>query len=381
MPWMARCAVVAAFLLPTCLLAQQLPSESPIGNLEQVALFNGAMPTGVTVSRSGRIFVNFPRWGDDVPFTVAEVKDGKAVAYPDAAVNTPNWSNQAESLISVQSVVVDPKDRLWILDTGSPEFKPTTYGGPKLIGIDLTTNKVFKKIVFPQSVALPTTYLNDIRFDLRRGSEGTAFITDSASDGPNGIIVVDLASGKSWRRLNDHPSTKADQNFTPIVGGQQLWKTMPDGSRKHLSLGSDGIAFSSDGKTLYYCPLISRHLYSISVDDLMNGSLSDDALGAKVRDLGDKGASDGMESDAEGRVYASDYEHDAIHRLKTDGTWETLVFDPRVMWPDTLSVTDGYLYFTANQLNRQKTYQYGKDLRQKPYVLFRVKIDGKRIAP
>lgn len=31
------------------------------------------MPTGVTVSHSGRIFVNFPQWGDDVTATVAEV--------------------------------------------------------------------------------------------------------------------------------------------------------------------------------------------------------------------------------------------------------------------------------------------------------------------
>ena len=41
----------------------------------------GAMPTGVTVTETGRIFVNFPRWGDDVPYTVAELKDGKPVAF------------------------------------------------------------------------------------------------------------------------------------------------------------------------------------------------------------------------------------------------------------------------------------------------------------
>ncbi len=39
---------------------------------DQIALL-GPMPTGVTVSHSGRIFVNFPQWGDDVTATVAEV--------------------------------------------------------------------------------------------------------------------------------------------------------------------------------------------------------------------------------------------------------------------------------------------------------------------
>ncbi len=65
--------------------ALTVPHDTPVGHLEVVATFSGPMPTGVTVSRTNRIFVNFPRWGDDVPFTVAEVVHGKAVAFPDAA--------------------------------------------------------------------------------------------------------------------------------------------------------------------------------------------------------------------------------------------------------------------------------------------------------
>ena len=48
--------------------------------------------------------------------------------------------NQKDCFVSVQSVVVDPKDRLWVLDTGSIGFGPTTFGGPKMVGIDLNTN-------------------------------------------------------------------------------------------------------------------------------------------------------------------------------------------------------------------------------------------------
>ena len=61
---------------------QTLPTDEPFGELEPVAYFHGAMLTGVTVSQQGRIFVNFPKWGDDVQFTVAELKDGQEVAYP-----------------------------------------------------------------------------------------------------------------------------------------------------------------------------------------------------------------------------------------------------------------------------------------------------------
>ena len=38
--------------------------------------------TGVAVSHEGRVFVNYPKWSDDVPVSVAEIIDGKAIAYP-----------------------------------------------------------------------------------------------------------------------------------------------------------------------------------------------------------------------------------------------------------------------------------------------------------
>lgn len=366
---------------------EELPADEPMGALEPVAYFDGAMPTGVTISqKQGRIFVNFPRWGDDVPFTVAEIRDGKAIAYPDEAINQTDQNDQAAALVSVQSVVIDPADRLWILDTGSPMFQPIIYGGPKLVCVDLNTDKVIRKILFPQDVALPTTYLNDVRFDLRRGSEGMAFITDSSQNGPNGIIVVDLASGKSYRRLHDHPSTKAEQiqTFLPIVEGRPLLEHQPDGSVKQgAGMGADGIAISSDGARLYYCPLGSRKLYSVDTDALVDQSLGDrEKVGVTVNDEGDRGgAADGLESDAAGYIYSTNYEHNAILRRRSGGgQWETIAHDPRLLWPDTLSLAaDGYLYVTANQLHRQARFHKGHDLRRKPYTLFRIRIDAQPV--
>ncbi|MDZ4874946.1 MAG: hypothetical protein CLLPBCKN_004342 [Chroococcidiopsis cubana SAG 39.79] len=362
---------------------QKLPTDESLGTLETVAHFDGAMLTGVTVSHQGRIFVNFPKWGDEVAFTVAEIREGCPVAYPDEAFNRTNPNDLAGTLVSVQSVVVDPVDRLWILDTGSPMFQPTQYGGPKLVCVDLTSDRVIKTILFPQDVALPTTYLNDVRFDLRRGTEGIAFITDSSDQGANGIIVVDLASGASWRKLHDHPSTKAEalSNFRPIVEGRPLLERQPDGKTKPITMGSDGIAISADGSRLYYCPLASRRLYSVAIDALVDRSIDDSAVAATVIDEGDRGgASDGLETDAAGYIYSTNYEHNAVLRRRSDGEWETVVHDPRLLWPDTMSVAaDGYLYVTANQLHRQARYQKGKDLRQKPYTLFRVRIDAQPV--
>lgn len=50
--------------------AASLPAEGVVGKLERTFAFHDAMPTGVAVTEAGRIFVNFPRWGHDVTFTV-----------------------------------------------------------------------------------------------------------------------------------------------------------------------------------------------------------------------------------------------------------------------------------------------------------------------
>ena len=397
------------------------------------------MPTGVTVSRHGRIFVNFPRWGDDVPFTVAELVNGKAVAFPNAQINdwpgrnlpNPNaFADEAANqshLVNVQSVVVDPDDRLWALDTGAPKLKNIVPGGPKLVCIDLTTNKVIRTILLPPTTAGTNSYMNDIRFDLTVGEtgpqdpqtmigsrsaadpnkgapdpshpdaerspgqssnedagskiHGTAYITDSSSQGPNGIVVVDLATGKSMRRLNQHVSTLGEPGFLMFAEGRPVYMTEPGKPAEPVLFAADGIAISADGKELYYCPISGTKLYGVSTAALRDKSKSDADVASTVRIVTGKMPSDGLESDREGNIYMSDPVTDSIHtfNVKT-GMTETIVHDPKLLWPDTMSLTDdGYLYVTANQLNRQPTMHNGKDERVKPYVLFRVKVAGQAI--
>ncbi|OON61308.1 gluconolaconase [Massilia sp. KIM] len=357
------------------------PAVQTVGKVERVAAFDGAMPTGVTVAEGGRIFVNFPRWGDEVPYTVAEIRKGKPVPYPDAAINREDPRDPARGLISVQSVVADGQGRLWILDTAAPGFAAPKAGGAKLVAVDLKTDKVVKTVVFPPDVILPSTYVNDVRFDFRAGREGTAYVTDSSLSGPGAIIVLDLASGKALRRLNGDKTTAADPTFVPRVEGEVLQQRGADGKTAPFAVASDGIALSPDGQTLYFSPLSSRRGYAVPTALLRDPAVSEAELSKAVRDLGEKGASDGLETDAAGKLYATDYEHNAIRALGSDGAWRIIAQHPEMLWPDTLSVgKDGYLYVMANQLHRQPGFHGGKDLRQKPYRLLRVKI-GSGPAP
>jgi len=388
----AGTALLASALSPA--FAAPTPTERHKDRLETVHQFFGSMPTGVTVSQKGRIFVNYPRWGDPVPFTVGEIVNGREVPFPSRAINafgTPNSrsllsqekSMRAENLrkthfVGVQSVVVDPKDRLWVLDTGSVLFGPTAFGGPKLVCVNLRTNRVVKTLLMPPNVALPKSYLNDIRFDLTKGREGFAYITDS---GVPGIIAVDLASGAAKRNLTNDPSTKMVPKFVPFPEGRAMLATPPGMFPTYIKFQSDGIAISADGSRLFYCPLASRRLYSVSTAALRNFRESDSAIAATVIDYGEKGMSDGLESDTQNRVYCTQPETNSISRRLPSGLFETLAQSPRLLWPDTMSLAgDGYLYVTSNQLHRQKGFNYGKDLRQKPYSLFRIKVaDAKPI--
>ncbi len=63
-------------------LAASPASARAAGPLRQIARFDHQV-TGVSVAADGRRFVNFPRWTDDAPISVAEVmKDGSLRPYP-----------------------------------------------------------------------------------------------------------------------------------------------------------------------------------------------------------------------------------------------------------------------------------------------------------
>lgn len=358
------------------LIKPMLPMEEYFGKFELVYSFYGAMPTGVSVSETGRIFICFPKWGDDVKFTVAEIVEGRVQPYPNLETNLTDPLNINMTFISVQSVIADGRGTLWVLDTAAPNFSEPIKGGAKLVAVDLKTNSIRNVYTFAEDVVLPTTYLNDVRFDFRVGKAGYAYITDSSSNGPGAIIVVNLENGNAYRRLNGADSTSPDPYFLPKVEGKILMNRNTDGSTSPFRLASDGIAISPDGKVLFYCPLTSRHLYSISTEALRDATIPDFNLSYLVQYWGEKGASDGMITDAKGNVYAGDYENDSIRKILPNGIMETIAHDPRILWPDTFSIgPDQYLYVIVNQLHRQARFHYGRDLRQKPYSLLRIKID------
>ena len=359
------------------------------------------------MSSSGRKFSSYARSLDpnNIAYTVAELKGNNSeTPYPSVEINSPpggaiNYTvspavgaNYENYFIGVQSVVIDALDRLWILDTGRAAMQngtnvPATPGGPKLVGIDLTTNQIIKTITFPPNVVFSDSYINDIRFDLRSSLPGTSgqgvgYITDSSMEGRNGIVIVDLGNGESWRHLDNIPQVRPEPGFLPIIGGEPIY-SLPQGPNRPInylaSFGADGIALGADGATLYFSAVGSRDLYSVPTARLLDRSLTSELMAQQaVVSHGQKGVSDGLDADGNDLVYVGGFETNSINIFHpNNGTVTVFVRDPRISWADSLAVgDDGYLYFTVNQLQRTTMFYPGTDRRVKPFVLFRVPTPG-----
>ena len=227
---------------------KKVSGKSGEAGIERVANFDHQV-TGVAASEDGRVFVNFPRWSEDAPISVAEIKDGKAVPYPDEEWNRYRNAaplSPADHFVCVQAMTADGKGNLWVIDPAAPNTEFIVPGGPKLVKIDLKTNKVVQVMSFGTDVAPQGSYLNDVRFS---PDDKWAYITDSGATGA--LVVVDLTTGKGRRLLEGDVSTMPDKSVQVVVDGVTL--KQPDG--RGVQFAADSISIDPKGEYLYWQPL------------------------------------------------------------------------------------------------------------------------------
>lgn len=314
--------------------------------------------TGVAVSDQGRVFVNYPYWSEEVPVSVAELVDGQSVPYP-----SPEWNdrNNSNSFNAVQSVVIDAKNRLWVLDTNNPQFKGVKKAGPVLFQFNLKSNRKIRAFTFPAGVYRPNSYFNDVRIDAERD---IAYITDS---GNGALIVLNLETGTSRRLLEEHPSVQSEADL--LVCDGYVWEN---------SVDADGIALSKDGEYLYYIALTSHTLYRIRTDALFDKSLSSENLARKVETVATVPATDGMLFDYDGNLWMGGLESNGINMLAHDGQLVRVLQDQTIRWADSFAMDKGGdIYFTTSQIHLPEK---DRDL----YQVFSFNprlVDGKKKTP
>lgn len=318
-------------------------------------------PTGVTISKTGRMFVNFPRWIDYPWPSVGEIgADGSLTPYPNESINIWDGTSEAaqDHFVCVHTLYTDQDDALWISDPASPGQKGVVKGGAKLVKVNLAKNVVERIYHFDDQIAPEKSYLNKLRF-----AHGYAFITDSNL---GAIVSLDLSTGKARRLLENHASTKSESN-TQIE--------IDDASYAFTPVHVDGIAIDPKLEYVYYKALTGRTLYRMPTKALIDPSLSANELEKLVETVAVTEASGGIEFDSRGNLYLTAVEENAIKVLRPNHRLEFFARATDFLWPDTIAISqDGDLIFTASQLHRMPSHNGGVDKRNPPYKVFRLKL-------
>lgn len=318
----------------------------------------GAPIAGLHFDAAGVAFVSTPRLvSAAAPATLsrldttARTGPARLTAFPSVEANATAGPVD-QSLRNVLGFHVDRKNGwLWVLDLGFVASEAEApAGAQKLLVIDLASGRTVKRIALDGVADRKASFLNDVAVDETRR---VAYIADSgmrsAPANQAGLIVVDFATARARRVLHQHPAVMPEAGVQVMSHGEVVWPGNP------ITLGINGIALSPDNGTLYWTVTTGTRLHALPTAVLRNANASAAQVAAAIRDLGAVGGhTDGVVTDAKGRLYITDVTRNGIARYAPGGKAPRLIAaDEGVYWPDTATIGPGSdLFFTASALNR-----------------------------
>jgi hypothetical protein len=334
--------------------------------LIRVAASPEAMLNGAAVSPSGRVFSSFPRWTPAPSPSVAEaMPDGTFKPFPGDEWNA--WqpgSDPHGAIVNAHAVHADGQNNLWVIDDAAPRVCPPVEGAAKLVKIDLSTNRVSRVYRFDKDFLPLGSILGHMRSDGR-----FAYVTESHHDAC--FIVVDLESGRAWKKLAGHPLTAADPMATAWVQGREF--RARNGEVPQVAV--DLLELSGDGRWLYFAALLGPVLRRVPTAALADEKLSDAEVAAQVEDVMPIKPLAGIARDKDENLYICSWSEEAILRIRPDKTVEKLVNGPRISFPNEGAVgPDGYFYFPGSQIHRTARFGDGTSQVQLPYEVMKIKV-------
>ncbi|XP_055624890.1 uncharacterized protein LOC129767746 isoform X1 [Toxorhynchites rutilus septentrionalis] len=256
------------------LLTYNFPWDYPASNKE----FNSPeniVATGMEVGYD-RIFIATPRLFSGVPATLSSIPRGTQGDSP-VLQAFPEWSHHTAGtkeyncsdigLVSVYRIRIDSCNRLWALDAGVSrsleDFEVTCP--PKILVYDLHTDQVVRRIDFPPEVVRRDSLFTNIIIDENTARpENTCddvfvYITDTVAPG---IVVYDSGKDLTWRV--SHPAMYPDPDFAESAILEHRFTLMD---------GVVGLAFDQESGIVYFQPLATDRLFSVTSAALRSGPL------------------------------------------------------------------------------------------------------------
>ena len=330
----------------------EFPRDTPPGNL--------------AIGPNGRMFMSVHEFYGPELRVVEVSPDGSTTPYP-----TEDWARapaeDGNGLNGVLGLRVDREGILWMLD-GQGEDQTG-----RVVGWNTVTEELHAIHYIGAPIARPFSFLNDLAVD--RENEAI-YISDTANHVDSAIIVIDLETGRSRRVLEGSPYTAAEDIPMIIDGREVLLGGNP------AMIGVNPITVDPTNTWVYFAPMTATSMYRIRTADLLDESLSDAELEARVERYGDKPISDGSTVDAAGNVYITAMTDNAIGVTRPDGRYEVLFqSDEALPWPDGFSIgADGFVYATINELHRSPVLNGGEDASLGTYRIVRFPALGAAIS-
>ena len=338
------------------------------------------MANQVALTSDNLLFLGLPRYAKDkpTPSLVRREMDGTLKPFPGNTWN--EWlpgKDASEAFVYLNSVHVFADDTVWCVDQGSlsrgifeSDYATPTPGAQKIVRLHPRTGKILNILRFDEDILPPGSQMNDLRFH-----GNVMYITDS---GLGGLIVHDMDTGKTIRRLSGQSVVKASKaNIPDILANIK-------GNQHFTPPNSDMVEVTADGKWLYWASPTGP-LYRVQTEKLRDSSLPDTELASMVERISDISFSGGCCMDSLGNIYFSETITHQITVLSPSGKKAVLLSDPTIVRPDGSFISaDRYLYIP---IKKPITTRDTADSIEKPrpvFVTYRVplpkSIDGIKLG-
>jgi sugar lactone lactonase YvrE len=309
------------------------------------------MANQVAIDSDGTLFLGLPRYSSKfwTPSLARINSHGHVNPFPDNHWN--NWKpgdDGKDAFVYLNSVHIFSDDSVWCVDQGclsagifGDEYSRPKVGAQKIVQLDTKSGKVLRILRFDENILPPGSQLNDLRF---HGS--LIYISDS---GLGGIIIHDLDTGETLRRLSGLPVVKASDKAPPAMLAHVK------GGKTFHPPNSDMIEITADGKWLYWAAPTGP-LYRVKTEYLRDPELTDAEIITHVESVYDNNFSGGCAMDSVGNIYFSETVTHNITVWSPGGKTAVLASDPRLIRPDgSIISSDRKLYVPVKQPVEIKT--------------------------
>lgn len=306
-------------------------------------------PANIAVGPDGRIFMS-THLAYGPPHKIVEVMpDGSFEPYPKAAF--------FPEINAVLGAIVDRDGIFWFLDTIWGKD-----GMGRVIGWDTKNEKLFKIFHIPRPLIYDNFILNDMAVDR---DHNAIYIAETASDTTSAILVLDIETGLV-RRVLEGSKVTTPEDTQMIIRGKPL--TMQGNDAK---VGINPITIDDQNEYVYFAPMTSTALYRVKTADLLDQTLDNAALEARVERYADKPMSDGITIDSADNVYISDIANSALGVITPDRKYTQLFQDDNVLdWVEGFAnAGPAGIYATANKLHRSPAFNNEQPTPNQFYII------------